>query len=86
MATYNGLLHDWKQQSASHPINTMAYTPAGILSMQTTGAGYAKDCEKLNEAMLLGWRVLRVTSDQVFDGRAVRWIQRAMGHNNNEGV
>lgn len=80
MATYHGLLHDWKQQSASHPINTMAYTPAGILAMQTNGgAGYAKDCEKLNEAVLLGWRVLRVTSDQIFDGRAVRWIQRAMG-------
>lgn len=50
------------------------------------GAGYAKDCEKLNEAVLLGWRVLRVTSDQIFDGRAVRWIQRAMGHKNDEGV
>jgi hypothetical protein len=37
MATYHGLLHDWKEQSASHPINAMAYTPAGILSMQTTG-------------------------------------------------
>jgi hypothetical protein len=37
MATYHGLLHDWKQQSASHPINAMAYTPAGILSMQTNG-------------------------------------------------
>lgn len=35
--TYNGLLHDWKQQSASHPINAMAYTPAGQLSMQTNG-------------------------------------------------
>ena len=37
MATYNGLLHDWKEQSASHPINAMAYTPAGVLSMQTNG-------------------------------------------------
>ena len=37
MATYNGLLHDWKEQSASHPINAMSYTPAGVLSMQTNG-------------------------------------------------
>jgi hypothetical protein len=35
--TYNGLLHEWKILSASRAINTMAYTPAGILSMQTTG-------------------------------------------------
>lgn len=46
-----------------------------------TGQGFERDCEKLNEAVLLGWRVLRVTSDQINDGRAVRWIERAMGRN-----
>lgn len=43
------------------------------------GRGYSLDCEKINEAVLLGWRVLRVTSDQINDGRAVRWIERALG-------
>ena len=43
------------------------------------GLGYSLDCEKVNEATLMGWRVLRVTSDQISDGRAVKWIERAMG-------
>ena len=29
------------------------------------GAGYARDCEKLNRAAELGWRVLRFTGDMV---------------------
>lgn len=37
MATYHGLLHDWKMLSASRAISQYAYTPAGILSMQTSG-------------------------------------------------
>jgi hypothetical protein len=48
MATYNGLLHDWKEQSASHPINAMAYTPAGVLSMQTNGNQAIIDLAPLN--------------------------------------
>lgn len=43
------------------------------------GDGYERDCEKLNEAALRGFRVLRVTSDMVTDGRALRLIQRALG-------
>lgn len=35
------------------------------------GAGYEKDAEKLNTATLDGWRVLRVTSAMVKDGRAI---------------
>ena len=42
------------------------------------GLGYSQDCEKLNEAALLGWVVLRVTRDQIEDGRAVKWIERAI--------
>ena len=39
--------------------------------------GYSDDCEKYNAATMLGWRMLRVTSDMLKDGRAadvVRWI------------
>ena len=36
--------------------------------------GYETDCEKYNEALLLGWRVLRVTQGQVRDGRALNWF------------
>jgi very-short-patch-repair endonuclease len=42
----------------------------------TRGAGFVKDMEKLNEAAILGWRVLRFTPDQVKRGLAALQIQR----------
>lgn len=50
----------------------------------TRGAGYREDCIKLNEAVLLGWRVLRVTPDMVTDGQALQYIAYAMGHVDNQ--
>lgn len=41
----------------------------------TRGTGYAEDCRKIAEAMLLGWRVLRATADQVKSGEALRWVE-----------
>lgn len=45
----------------------------------TRHAGYSNDCEKLAEAQLLGWRCIWVTSDMVQDGRALLFIERALG-------
>ena len=36
--------------------------------------GMEADCEKYAEALLLGWRVLRVTSPMVTDGRALGYV------------
>jgi hypothetical protein len=36
------------------------------------------DAEKYGEAMVLGWRVLRVTPRQVKTGMALRWIEGAL--------
>lgn len=44
----------------------------------TRGKGYAEDCEKYAEAAILGWRVLRATTDQVKSGMALSWVQRAL--------
>jgi very-short-patch-repair endonuclease len=44
----------------------------------TRGGGYEADIEKYNEATLLGWRVIRVTTDMVDDGRALQLVQRAL--------
>lgn len=44
----------------------------------TRGSGFEKDCEKYNEATLLGWRVMRVTGNMVKDGRALQVIERAL--------
>ena len=38
MATYNGLLSEWKTLSAGRVISQAAYTVAGIVSLQTDGA------------------------------------------------
>lgn len=40
--------------------------------------GYEGDCEKYNDAALAGWRVLRVTTSMVRDGRALRLIEQAL--------
>ena len=40
--------------------------------------GMEKDCEKYAEALLAGYRVLRVTPRMVRDGRALQFIERAM--------
>jgi len=42
------------------------------------GAGFEADCIKYSEAAILGWRILRVTTAMVDDGRAVALIERAL--------
>lgn len=42
----------------------------------TRGAGFRKDCEKGNEALLLGWKVFHFTSDMVGDGTAIATMLR----------
>lgn len=44
----------------------------------TSGKGFTDDCEKYNEALCRGWRVLRVTAAQIDSGAAVDWLRRAM--------
>ena len=47
-------------------------------SRHTTVTGFMRDAEKYNEAMLLGWRVLRITADMIPDSRAIDYITRAV--------
>tara|TARA_Y100001938_G_scaffold119606_1_gene165731 strand:- start:1888 stop:2223 length:336 start_codon:yes stop_codon:yes gene_type:complete len=44
----------------------------------TRGKGFTSDRAKFNEAVLLGWRGLEVTSAQVRDGSALEWIRRLL--------
>ena len=46
-----------------------------------SGTGKERDCEKDAEAVILGYRVLRFTTNMVEDGRALRYIERALGRN-----
>jgi very-short-patch-repair endonuclease len=42
------------------------------------GAHFESDAVKYSEAAVLGWRIIRVTTDMVDDGRAVGLICRAL--------
>jgi hypothetical protein len=44
----------------------------------TRGAGFTTDIEKYNEAALLGWTIFRATGEQVKNGQALQWIERAL--------
>jgi very-short-patch-repair endonuclease len=52
---------------------------AFIKGRHTTGAGFRADCEKLNTAALLGWRVFRFLPEQVKSGDALRVLSLALG-------
>jgi hypothetical protein len=40
------------------------------------GTGFLRDMEKYNEAGLLGWRIFRVTPQQVKNGQAIVLLER----------
>lgn len=42
----------------------------------TRGKGFFDDCEKYNEAALMGWTVLRFPVEQIKSGEAVRFIEK----------
>ena len=46
------------------------------------GSGFRSDCEKYNEAAMLGWTVLRFTSGMIRDGQALRTLEDALEENN----
>ena len=43
-----------------------------------TGVGYRKDAEKYNEAVALGWKVLRATPEMIHDRAIVPVIERCL--------
>lgn len=44
----------------------------------SSGSGINRDTEKLNTAVLQGWRVLQLTTNQIRDGLALAWTQEAL--------
>lgn len=48
-------------------------------SRHTSGVGFTRDTEKYNALACMGYRVLRVTTDQVHNGQALKWLQQALG-------
>ena len=52
----------------------------GVNGRHQRMGGFAADCVKYSEAAVLGWRVVRATTDQVMSGQAIDWVLRAMKH------
>ena len=65
-----------------YPEKMVAVEVEGIVSdgksRHQTYSGYQQDCVKYNEAAVLGWRVLRVTKDQIKSGQAIAWVEDAL--------
>lgn len=57
----------WKSDFAHLPTKTLIEIEGGAWSAgrHTRGSGFMKDCEKYLEATLLGWRVMRLSSEQI---------------------
>lgn len=55
-----------------------------VTGAHSRGRHFESDCDKYNEATLKGWRILRFTTDQINDGRAVQVIERAFNQDSND--
>ena len=45
------------------------------LGRHQSAKGYATDLEKYNEALVQGWKVLRITKEHIKSGQAIDWIK-----------
>jgi very-short-patch-repair endonuclease len=84
----------WKREVEWHPARDYHfdfYWPKLRLAVEVEGGqsvpggghhqrrgGYEHDCTKYNEAALMGFTLLRFTSRQVFNGTALRYVERAI--------
>lgn len=64
----------WPLQKVALEVEGGAYTRG----RHTRGAGFIADMEKYNRATVMGWRVLRVTPDQLCIGETVELIFDAL--------
>lgn len=54
------------------------FNPGNKVSRHTHVIGFSNDCEKYNEAALLGWKVLRFTALHLQNGVAFRQIEQIL--------
>lgn len=50
------------------------------------GKYYEDNCAKYNTALVLGWKVIRVTKRQIDSGQAMAWIHGAIGDKGPQGA
>jgi very-short-patch-repair endonuclease len=62
----------WPDRSIAVEVDGAVYTAGGTRAVK----GFENDMDKLNEAQILGWRVLRFSTGMVADGRALGVVER----------
>lgn len=73
--------HDTRKWRADFRVGTLLIeVEGGIFSggRHVRGKGFISDCEKYAEAMLLGYRVLRIPGPWVRSGKGIEYIQRML--------
>lgn len=70
----------WRFDLAFESLQLAIEVDGGLFSggRHSRGAGIVKDNEKINAATLLGWRVLRVSTQQVTNGYAATLVRFAL--------
>jgi very-short-patch-repair endonuclease len=73
----------WRFDFANPALMLAVEIEGGIWSggRHTRGSGYTADMTKYNRATLLGWRVLRFSTEQVKSGEAIKMVQEALHAN-----
>lgn len=66
----------WEDRMLACEIEGGVFLAGG--SRHSRGRGFENDCEKYAEALCRGWRILRVTTDMVRDGRALGYLERLL--------
>ena len=76
----------WRADFAWPSANLILEVEGGIWTegRHTRGSGFSADTEKYNAAVSLGWRVLRVTAQQIKSGQALKWIEECLQSWENE--
>jgi len=83
-----------KRERRFHPIRRWRFDfswPEQMLAVEVEGGiysggrhvrgkGYEQDCQKYNDACLLGWRVLRFTAGMIESGEAIDYLRYALGY------
>lgn len=70
----------WRLDAAHKALKLAVEVEGGVWTKgrHTQPSGFLRDAEKYNELAIAGWRLLRVTPEQVRNGQALQLIERAM--------
>lgn len=71
-------LRDWRFDFALVQLKIAVEIEGGVFTggRHTRGKGFQADCEKYNQATVLGWAVLRFTASHIQTGQALEMIQK----------